>query len=90
MHDRWDIIVGEAVVILCVFIFFVVVLLLMDLLVVLLVKPCEPDQVDGSELNASLVEEFDNLVGTNVSPQNAARRDGHAPDHEFCSNDHPD
>lgn len=85
--DGWDVVVGE-VVVLCVVIVVVVVLFLLDLLVVLLVKPREANQVDGSELNASFVEEFDNL-GTNVSSQNAARRDGHAPDHEYCPNDHP-
>ncbi|KZP26716.1 hypothetical protein FIBSPDRAFT_887201 [Athelia psychrophila] len=41
-----------------------VVLFLLDLLVILLVKPCEPNQVDGSEPNASFVEEFNN-PGTN-------------------------
>jgi hypothetical protein len=81
--DGWDVVVGEVVVLRV-----VIVLLLLDLLVVLLVKPRELNQVDGSELNASFVEEFDNLE-TNVRSQNAARRDGHAPDYEYGPNDHP-
>ena len=84
--DGWDVVVGEAVVLRVVVL--VVVLFFQDLLVVLLVKPRELNHVDGSELNASFVEEFDNL-GTSVNSQNAARQDGHAPDYEYGSNDHP-
>ena len=85
--DGWDVIVGD-IVVLRVIIIIIAIVFLLDLLVVLLVKPRELNQVDGSELNASFVKEFNNL-GTNVSSQNAACRDSHAPDCEYGPNDHP-
>lgn len=45
---------------------------------VLVLSPAETNKVDGRMLDVSLVEEFNNL-GTNVSPQIAALREGHEP-----------
>ena len=53
------------------------VLVLAVFLVLALLDPAETDKVDGRMLDVSLVEEF-NTLGTNVSPQIAARREGHA------------
>ena len=50
-----------------------------DILVVLvLFNPAETNKIDGRMLDVFLVEEFNNL-GTNVSPQIAALREGHEP-----------
>src|SRR6266436_2876800 len=85
--DGWNVVVGEVVVVLHVVV-VIVVLFPLNLLAVLLVKPHELNQVDESKLDASFVEEFDN-PGMSVSPQNAARQDGHAPDHKYGPKDHP-
>ena len=53
-----------------------IVLVLLDILVLL--NPAETNKVDGRMLDVSLVEELNNL-GTNVSPQIAALREGHEP-----------
>ena len=44
----------------------------------ILFNSAETNKVDGQMLDVSLVEEFNNL-GTNVSPQIAALREGHEP-----------
>jgi hypothetical protein len=49
---------------------------ILDILVLL--NPAETNKVDGRKLDVSLVDEFNNL-GTNVSPQIAALREGHEP-----------
>jgi hypothetical protein len=46
--------------------------------VLVLLNPAETNKVDGRMADLSLVEEFNNL-GTNVSPQIAALREGHEP-----------
>jgi hypothetical protein len=86
-HDGWDIIIVQAIVFLRIVLVLIIVLLLV-LLVVNLVKPREPDQINRRELNASIVEEFNDL-GMNVSPSITTHRDGHVPDHEYCPKDHP-
>lgn len=69
------------VVILVVLVLFVVLILfvvpvLFDVLALL--NPAETNKVDGRMLDVLLVEQFNNL-GTNVSPQIVALREGHQP-----------
>jgi hypothetical protein len=59
----------------------------LDVLVLALLDPAETDKVDGRMLDVSPVEVF-NTVGTNVSPQIAARREGHEPQNGWSPTDH--